>query len=311
MKNIKFTIITFYQFKKIKKIDNLQILLKEFCSFNKIKGTIILAEEGINGTVAGLTGPIDFLQKKLIELEFNKLEKKISFYNFMPFNRLKIKIKKEIVTFDKANLNVENITGKHVASSNWNSLINGKETIVIDVRNDFEVQVGSFKGAINPNTKNFSEFKKYIKKNLKTKKNNNIAIFCTGGIRCEKASAYMIKNGFQNVFQLKGGILQYLEDVSEKNSTWEGECFVFDNRVSIRNEMKTGTYELCHACRYPLSLQDLKSKDYEKGVSCSKCINKISKRKKLNLQERNKQIKIAKKKGLYNPYIKYTPSDFS
>ena len=311
MKNLKFTIITFYQFKKIKKIDNLQILLKEFCSFHKIKGTIILAEEGINGTVAGLENPINLLQKKIIELKFTKLEKKISFYDFMPFNRLSIKIKKEIVTFDKINLDVEKLTGKHVNSSNWNNLINDKETIIIDVRNDFEVQVGTFRGAINPNTKNFSEFKKYIKKNLKTKKNNKIAMFCTGGIRCEKASAYMMKKGFQNVFQLKGGILQYLDDIPAKHSNWEGECFVFDNRVSISNEMKPGTYELCHACRYPVSLLDLKSKDYEKGISCPKCINKISNSKKLNLKERNKQIEIAKKKGLYNPYIKYTPSDFS
>ena len=311
MKNIKFTIITFYQFKKIKKIVNLQILLKEFCLFNKIKGTIILAEEGINGTVAGLNESINLLQKKLIELEFIKLEKKKSFYKFMPFNRLKIRIKKEIVKFDEINLNVEKLTGKHINSFKWNKLISDKEIILIDVRNDFEVQVGSFKGAINPKTKNFSEFKKYIKKDMKNQKNNKIAMFCTGGIRCEKASAYMIKEGFKNVFQLKGGILQYLEDTSEKNSNWEGECFVFDNRVSIRNEMKPGTYELCHACRYPVSLLKLKSKDYEKGISCPKCINKISKKKKLNLKERNKQIEIAKKKGLYNPYIKYTPSDFS
>ena len=311
MKNLNFTIITFYQFKNLTKIDNLQILLKEFCSFNKVKGTIILAEEGINGTVAGLNESINFLQKKLIELEFIKLEKKKSFYEFMPFNRLKIRIKKEIVKFDETNLNVEKLTGKYINSFKWNKLISDKEIILIDVRNDFEVQVGSFGGAINPNTKNFSEFKKYIKKNMKTQKNNKIAMFCTGGIRCEKASAYMIKEGFNNVFQLKGGILQYLEDTSEKNSNWEGECFVFDNRVSIRNEMKPGTYELCHACRYPVSLLELKSKDYEKGISCPKCIKKISKKKKLNLKERNKQIEIAKKKGLYNPYIKYTPSDFS
>ena len=136
-------------------------------------------------------------------------------------------------------------------------------------------------------------------------------MFCTGGIRCEKASSYMLKKGFENVFQLKGGILQYLKDTPKKNSKWEGECFVFDNRVTIRNEMKSGTYELCHACRYPISSLDLKSKDYEKGISCPKCVNKTSKIKKIRLKERNKQIEIAKKKGLYNPYIKYTPSDFS
>ena len=311
MKNLKFTIITFYQFKKIKKIYNLQIFLKEFCSLNKIKGTVILAEEGINGTVSGLSEPINLLQTKLVELNFANLEKKISFYDFMPFNRLKIKVKKEIVKFDEINLDVEKLTGNRVDSSDWNSLISDKETLLIDVRNNFEIEVGSFKKSINPMTKNFTEFKEYIKNQLSNQKNTKIAMFCTGGIRCEKASAYMKKEGFKNVFQLKGGVLQYLEDMPKKKSKWEGECFVFDNRVSISNEMKSGTYVLCHACRYPLSLLDIKSKDYEKGISCPKCINKISKSKKLNLKERNKQIKIAKKKGLYNPYIKYTPSDFS
>ena len=311
MKNIKFTIITFYQFKKINKIENVHKLLKNFCSFHKIRGTIILAQEGINGTLAGLTTSIDLLEKKLIEIEFTNLEKKKSFYEYMPFNRLKVKIKKEIVTFSAFDLDVERSTGQHVNSSEWNNLIVDKKTIFVDVRNDFEVEIGSFKGSINPNTKNFSDFKKYIKKNMLDKKKKNIAMFCTGGIRCEKASSYMIKQGFINVFQLKGGILQYLEDTPNKNSKWNGECFVFDSRVSVRNEMKSGTYKVCHACRYPVSLLDLKSKDYQIGISCPKCIGKISENKKLKLKERNKQIEIAKKKGLYNPYIKYTPTDFS
>lgn len=311
MKNIKFTIITFYQFKRIKEIDHIQKTLKDLCLFHKIKGTIILAEEGINGTVAGLNEPINLLQRKLTELDFINLDQKISFCTFMPFNRMKIKIKNEIVTFDVKNLDVERLAGKHISSSKWNDLMDDKETILIDVRNDFEVQIGSFEGSLNPNTKNFSEFKEYIKKNIHIQKNNNIAMFCTGGIRCEKASAYMVKKGYKNVFQLQGGILKYLEDTPKKKSKWKGECFVFDNRVSIRNEMKSGTYEICHACRNPISLLDRKSKDYEKGISCPKCINIISKIKHLNLKERNKQIKIAKKKGLYNPFIKYTPSDFS
>ena len=311
MKNLNFTIITFYQFKKIENIINIKKLLKEFCSFNKIKGTIILADEGINATLSGLNEPIDLLEKKLINLKFFNLEKKKSFNNYMPFNRLKIKIKKEIVTFNEEGLDVDKWSGKHINSSDWNDLINKKETILVDVRNNFEVQIGTFKNSINPNTKNFSEFKNYLKENLITKKNNNIAMFCTGGIRCEKASAYMATQGYKNVFQLKGGILQYLEDISKDKSEWKGECFVFDNRVSVRNEMKSGTYELCHACRNPISLNDMKSKCYEKGISCPKCINKTTKIKKQNLKERNKQIEIAKKKGLYNPYIKYTPSDFS
>ena len=229
----------------------------------------------------------------------------------MPFNRLKIKIKNEIVTFDGSQLDVENYTGQHVVSSDWNALIEDEKTIVIDVRNNFEVEVGSFEGSINPKTKNFSKFKQYVDKNLSENKNQKIAMFCTGGIRCEKASSYMLNMGFKNIFQLKGGILQYLKYITIKESRWQGECFVFDNRVSIQNAMAPGTYELCHSCRNPLGIKDRLSKDYVKGISCSKCINKTSKDKKLKLRERNKQIEIAKKKGLYNPYIKFTPSDFS
>ena len=311
MKNLKFTIITFYQFKKNRNVEKLQNLLKNFCLFHKIKGTILLAEEGINGTVAGLVKPIKLLEFEIHKQGFTRLELKRSFYEFMPFNRLKVKIKKEIVTFGGSQLDFENYTGKHVISSEWNILIEDEKTIVIDVRNNFEVEVGSFEGSINPKTKNFSEFKKYIDKNLLKNKKQRIAVYCTGGIRCEKASSDMLNEGFKNVFQLKGGILQYLEDISIKESKWQGECFVFDNRVSIKNEMASGTYELCHACRNPLCLEDRLSKNYVKGISCSKCINKISKDKILKLKERNKQIEISKKKGLYNPYIKYTPSDFS
>ena len=311
MKNLKFTIITFYQFKKNTNKDKFQLILTEFCSFHKIKGTILLADEGINATVAGLSEPINLLEKELNIIGFDNLEKKKSYYNFMPFNRLKIKIKKEIVTLGETNLNVEKLKGRHTVSSDWNNLIADDKTILIDVRNNFEVQIGTFEKAINPKTKNFSEFKKYIKDNLFEEKNKKIAIFCTGGIRCEKASSYMLKNGFKNIFQLKGGILKYLEETSLEKSKWKGECFVFDNRVSIKNEMKKGTYELCHACRNPVSILDRKSNDYEVGVSCPKCKNMTSNDKILKLKERNKQIDIAKKKGLYNPYIKYTPSDFS
>ena len=311
MKNLKFTIITFYQFKKNRNLEKLQNLLKHFCSFHKIKGTILLADEGINGTVAGLIKPIKLLELEIQKLGFTRLELKRSFYELMPFNRLKIKIKNEIVTFDGSQLDVENHSGKHVVSNEWNTLIEDKKTIVIDVRNNFEIEIGSFERSINPKTKNFSEFKKYVDKNLSENKNQKIAMFCTGGIRCEKASSYMLNMGFKNIFQLKGGILQYLEDITIKESRWQGECFVFDNRVSIQNAMAPGTYELCHSCRNPLGIKDRLSKDYVKGISCSKCINKTSKDKKLKLRERNKQIEIAKKKGLYNPYIKFTPSDFS
>ena len=311
MKNLNFTIITFYQFKKNTNKHEFQIILKKFCSFHKIKGTILLADEGINGNIAGLFEAINLFKKKIHNLGFAKLEIKKSEFNFMPFNYLKIKIKNEIVTFGEKALDMEKFDGQYVDPINWNKLIAEKDTTVIDVRNIFEVQIGSFQGAINPNTKKFSEFKKFVKKSLDPDKNKKIAIFCTGGIRCEKASAYMISKGFQNINQLKGGILKYLEEIPLQNSEWSGECFVFDNRVSVQNELKQGTFELCHACRSPISIEDRSSKKYKRGISCPKCINQISKNKIDNLKERNKQIDIAKKKGLYSPYIKHTPWDFS
>ena len=306
----KFTILTFYQFKKIDDILIIKNELADFCKFNKIKGTIILAEEGINGTIAGLFESIKKFESHLLSLGFANYNPKYSYSKFMPFFRLKVRNKKEIVTLRSKDVDPENITGKKIKPKDWNNLISDKETILIDVRNNFEVEMGTFKNSINPNTKSFTEFKNYLKNDLKGAKNKKIAMFCTGGIRCEKISSYMIKKGFKDVNQLHGGILSYLEKTTNKNSLWNGECFVFDNRVSVKNELKDGTYELCHACRYPLSRDQLKSKKYIKGVSCSNCYGKISESKKKSLMDRNKQISIAKKKGLYNPYIKQTVNDF-
>jgi len=241
---------------------------------------------------------------------FNNYNPKYSYSKFMPFFRLKVREKKEIVTLRTKIADPENITGKKIKPEEWNDFISDKETILIDVRNNFEVEMGTFKNSINPNTKSFTEFKNYLINDLKGAKNKKIAMFCTGGIRCEKISSYMIKKGFKDVNQLHGGILSYLEKTTNKNSLWNGECFVFDNRVSVKNELKDGTYELCHACRYPLSRDQLKSKKYIKGLSCSNCYGKISESKKKSLMDRNKQISIAKKKGLYNPYIKQTVNDF-
>ena len=310
MNNSNFTIITFYQFKKVKRTTSLKKKLHDFCSFNKLRGTALIAIEGVNGTLAGMKNDIELFIALLKNEGFKNLELKYSYYKYMPFNRLKIKIKKEIVTFRSRNIDPENSTGHHVQSKKWNQLIKNKDTIVIDVRNNFEVKMGSFQGAINPNTENFSQFKKYVDNKLEKFKHKQIAIFCTGGIRCEKASSYMINNGFKYVNQLKGGILKYLEDTKKNESQWVGECFVFDNRVSVQNELKNGTYELCHACRNPINYNDKKNKMYKKGVSCPNCFDKISSKKKKSLIERNKQINISKKKGLYNPYTRYTTDDF-
>jgi len=309
MINSKFTIVTFYQFKKIKDILIIKNQLSNFCKFNKIKGTIILAEEGINGTIAGMSVNINNFESHILKIGFHNYNPKYSYSKLMPFFRLKVRLKKEIVTLRTKIADPENVTGKKIKPDDWNNLISDKETILIDVRNNFEVEMGTFKGSINPNTKSFTEFKNYLINNLDEAKNKKIAMFCTGGIRCEKISSYMIKKGFKDVNQLHGGILGYLEKTSNKNSLWNGECFVFDNRVSVKNELKDGTYELCHACRHPLSPDQLKSKKYFKGVSCTNCYGKISDSKKKSLIDRNKQISIAKRKGLYSPYIKQTVND--
>jgi len=309
MINSKFTILTFYEFKQIKDLLLLKSRISDFCKFNKIKGTIIIAEEGINGTIAGTSQSIKNFQLEIKKIGFENLNPKYSYSKFMPFFRLKVRLKKEIVTLRTKIADPENITGNKIKPENWNNLITDNNTILIDVRNDFEVEMGSFRGSIDPKTKSFTEFKSYLKDNLSEAKDKKIAMFCTGGIRCEKISSYMIKKGFKNVNQLHGGILNYLEKIPEKNSLWDGECFVFDNRVSVKNELKDGTFQLCHACRAPLSKTQIKSKKYQKGISCPKCYGKISAAKKKSLIDRNKQISIAKRKGLYSPFIKQTVSD--
>ena len=309
MINSKFTILTFYQFKQIKDLLLLKSRISDFCKFNKIKGTIIIAEEGINGTIAATSQSIKNFHLEIKKIGFENLNPKYSYSKFMPFFRLKVRPKKEIVTLRTKIADPENITGNKIKPENWNNLITDNDTILIDVRNDFEVQMGSFRGSIDPKTKSFTEFKSYLKDNLSEAKDKKIAMFCTGGIRCEKISSYMIKKGFKNVNQLNGGILNYLEKIPKKNSLWDGECFVFDNRVSVKNELKDGTFQLCHACRAPLSKTQIKSKKYLKGLSCPKCYGKISEAKKKSLVDRNKQISIAKRKGLYSPFIKQTVSD--
>ena len=310
MKKNEFKIFSFYQFIKILKPLKLKNLLKDFCQFHKLKGTILVAKEGINGTIGGTEQSIRDFEKKILQLGFKSLISKYSFNPYMPFYRLKIKYKNEIITFTKKQLDIQNVRAKSIEPKDWNKIINNKDVYLIDVRNNYESEIGTFKKAIKSNTKNFTEFKNYIKNNLIDKKNKKIAMFCTGGIRCEKASSYMMSLGFKNLYQLKGGILDYLKDISKKESKWEGECFLFDNRVSVKNEMQKGSYSLCHGCRMPLLKKDKLSSKFENGVSCDKCFDQTSEIKKDRLRQRNRQIEIAKKKGLYNPFIRYTPSDY-
>ena len=297
----------FYKFKKIHGVKKNKKILSDIFSKYNIRGTIIVSDEGINGTISS--------NKKNLELVLNKIKKTFNFINFdsqnlskskfQIFHRGKVKIKKEVVPMGiKIS---KRKTKKHLEPDKWNKLISNKKTILVDARKPFEYNVGTFKGSINPEINNFREFPHYLKK---LDKNQTIAMFCTGGIRCEKASSYMIAKGFKNVSQLNGGILKYLEMMPESKSLWRGECFVFDGRVSLKNELKQGTYKICHACREPISLVEMKSKNYLPGISCPKCFNKTSLEKKKRLMERNKQISIAKKRGMYNRFIKQTVTDY-
>lgn len=304
----KFKIVTFYEFIKINNLVEVKKNLNEFLMFKRIKGTILLSSEGINGTIAGSLNAIDEFISILDSYNIKNINPKFSYSEYLPFPRLKVKIKKEIVTFKDKNLNIDINKGEYVDAENWNKILNDPDIEIVDVRNNFEVEMGTFKNSVNPNTRNFTEFKEYADKNLLN--NKKIAMFCTGGIRCEKASSYLISNGVDKVYQLKGGILKYLEKIDADQSLWDGECFVFDRRVSLVHGLKEGTYKICSGCRNPINDNDIKSSYYEEGVSCKKCHNVTSEAKKQGLRERFKQIKIAKEKNLKNPFLDISHDDF-
>ena len=290
-----YEVFGFYKFTKINFLKKNQNLIKEFLNKKNIKGTIILSKEGLNGTISGKQKEIKFTIDKLKKLlkmkDFDSHN--ISKSSFQPFHRPKVKIKKEVVPMNlllKKKLNKNN----YIDPNKWNKLISNEKTLLIDARKPFEHEVGTFKGAINPNINNFRDFPKYLKK---IKKERPIAMFCTGGIRCEKASSFLKKKGFQNVYQLKGGILNYLKKINNKKSLWKGECFVFDNRISLKHGLKVGTYSMCSGCRKPISKLDKKSNKYEEGVSCPNCHDYLTNLQKERFRMRQKQINIAKSKG--------------
>ena len=291
-----FTVFGFYKFKKgnfLKK--NKELLQREILK-NKIRGTIILSTEGINGTIAGNKSGINRIittLKKVFRFK-NFDSKNISKCDFQPFHKGKIKIKKEVVPLGLKINKKNKKKNKYVSNKSWNKLISNKETLVIDARKPFEYDVGTFKNAINPKIQNFRDFPKFLKKIEKTKP---VAMFCTGGIRCEKASIFLKNKGFKNVFQLKGGILNYLNKTEKKDSLWKGECFVFDNRVSLKHKLKQGSFSICSGCRIPLATQDKKSNKYEEGVSCSRCYDTLTNTQKSRFRMRQKQIMLAKKAG--------------
>lgn len=291
-----------YKFVSLADYVALQVPIHEACEAHHIKGTILLASEGINGTIAGLPDDIhsvlNFLRTDaLFKGRFADLEHKESFAYEHPFYRMKVKLKKEIVTLGVPGVSPTNKVGTYVKPEDWNALISDPDVILIDTRNGYEVDIGTFKGAIDPKTTTFREFPEYIKNNFDKTKHKKVAMFCTGGIRCEKASSYMMDQGFEEVFHLQGGILKYLETVPEAQSMWEGECFVFDQRVGVKHGLVVGDYDQCYACRHPLSPTEMQSAEYTPGISCPYCYNKISEEKRARLTERQKQVILAKQRG--------------
>ena len=258
----------------------------------------MLAREGINGTISGsdnaINKTLDYLNadKRLSDLEY-----KFSYSETIPFKRLKVKLKKEIVTLGIADIDPTYSVGTYIKARDWNELITDPEVVLIDTRNNYEFEIGSFKGAINPNTETFRQFPSYTKNNLEQYRNKKIAMFCTGGIRCEKSTAYLKAEGFENVYHLQGGILKYLEEVEEEESLWEGECFVFDDRVAVKHNLELGQYDQCHACRYPITEEDKIHPHYEKGTSCPRCYGTKDVTQINRYREREKQIQLAKARG--------------
>ncbi len=291
-----YTVFGFYKFKKINLLKKKKKFLLDKILYHKIRGTIILSKEGLNGTISGLRkdvySTIIFLKKEFKFKNFNSTN--ISYSNFQPFPKGKVKIKKEVVPIG-IKVNSKNIkTNRYLSGKTWNKLISKQSTVLLDARKPFEFEVGTFKNAINPNVKHFRDFPKYLKRINKTK---SIAMFCTGGIRCEKASIYLHKKGFKNVYQLKGGVLNYLKNIKKNESLWKGECYVFDNRISVKHKLKIGSYSMCSGCRTPVSTTEKKSKKYELGVSCPKCYEKLSENQKSRFRMRQNQIDYAKKIG--------------
>lgn len=287
-----------YKFVTLDNFEDIKPNLLAVLEANDVRGTLLLASEGINGTVAGSRKSIDTL---LAWLQSDKRLKGIvykeSYTATMPFNRTKVKLKKEIVTMGVEGIDPKQVVGTYVKPKDWNDLISDPEVILVDTRNDYEFQVGTFEHAVNPVTDTFREFPQYVKDNLDPAKHKKVAMFCTGGIRCEKSTAYMKEQGFEEVYHLEGGILKYLEEVPEEDSLWKGECFVFDERVTVNHQLEKGDYAQCNACRLPITEEEMLSEKYQKGVSCPHCFDKTTEKQRQRFAEREKQIELAQKRG--------------
>ncbi len=301
-------VYSFYRFVKVENKNLVKYVLDDYFKNLSMRGTILIADEGINASISGrannLLEAIKLIKKKL---RIRKLNIKINKINFLPFNRMKVRLKKEIVSLGRGKLDTNKLTGKYVHPSKWNETIKRKNMKVIDTRNIYEINIGKFQNAINPKTNSFREFPEKLKK-IGITKSDNLALYCTGGIRCEKASAYLKLKGFKNIFQLEGGILSYLKHVKEKKnkSLWNGECFVFDNRVTVNKNLKIGKYYQCHGCRHPITDEDKQLKSYEKGISCKHCIKIRTLSQKKSSASRQKQISLAEEMRLPHTFKKIT-----
>ncbi|MGJ8525439.1 hypothetical protein LMG33818_001167 [Halomonadaceae bacterium LMG 33818] len=291
-----------YQFVHLDDFEALRDPLREFMLKHDIKGTLLLALEGINGTVSGSREGIDALLSWFEQDgRFNGLEYKESFCSKHPFYRTKVKLKKEIVTLGVDGVDPNSKVGTYLEPEEWNRLLEDPEVLLIDTRNDYEVDIGSFDGAVDPKTKTFREFPEYVKNNVDPTRVKKVAMFCTGGIRCEKASSYMLSEGFEEVYHLKGGILNYLKEIPQSESKWHGECFVFDNRVAVNHDLAQGQYDQCHACRHPVSKEDRESEQYVPGISCPYCWDSLPEKTRKSAIERQKQIDLAKARNMPHP----------
>jgi len=287
-----------YKFVRLHGFEQLQQPLLDLMHDNDVRGTLLLADEGINGTISGPRAGVNTVLGWLKQDErLAALEHKESFHDEHPFLRTKVKLKKEIVTMGVEGIDPTRTVGTYLSPEEWNTVISDPDTVLIDTRNDYEVEVGTFKGAINPETRTFREFPEYVKETLDPARHKKVAMFCTGGIRCEKSTAYLKEQGFEEVYHLKGGILKYLEEMPKEDSLWEGECFVFDERVTVDHDLNPGEFDQCHACRRPISDEDKRSEQFQLGVSCPKCYDESSPEQKQRFAERQKQIELARARG--------------
>ena len=296
--NPSVVVAALYRFARFPDFEAFRQPLFEAMLAAEVRGTLLLAAEGINGTIAGsrlgIDKVLDFLQQ---DERFAGLEVKESYVDDNPFYRTKVKLKKEIVTMGVQDIDPNEIVGTHVDAEDWNELISRPDVLLLDTRNKYEVEIGTFDGAVNPETDSFREFPEYVARHLDPGNHKKVAMFCTGGIRCEKSTAYLRQQGFDEVYHLKGGILKYLELVPESESKWQGECFVFDNRVTVNHKLEQGAYDQCHACRMPITEQDKESEYYQKGISCHHCCDKHTPDQVKRYAERERQIELAKQRG--------------